>query len=70
MVEVSVEGPHGPHSRFDPKTRIVTTKFAKMFFRVLPLHYLPIWWEEKESDLLLVCSIDVILTRHLLHGQG
>lgn len=36
MVEVSVEGPHGPHPSFDTKTRIQQRKFEKKFLRALP----------------------------------
>jgi len=39
-----------------------------MFFRVLPLHHTAIQSQWKESDLLLVLLMNVILSGHLLHG--
>lgn len=63
--------PHGPLTSFDTNVRIVTTRIGKIIFRVLPLHHtamLSSWLQWKESDLLLVLLMNVILHRHLLHG--
>jgi hypothetical protein len=48
-------------------TTIETTKIGKIIFRVLPLHHTAIcisWLQWKESDLLLVLRMNVILTWH------